>query len=253
MSLGQVDGQAGAARLLAAGRWTTGMCLEAVWNTLGAGTSDSPGSYNTAKDWWDRCPTERKRVGDRNPPAGALLRFGNGNAAGHICYSLGGENAVSTDKPSSGLTGRTTISDIEQSWGGRTYEGWTDWLGGWDVVNLGYPHVAAVAAESSIKAMEAIIAVPNGVVTHFMPGQRTDFVSPDDYNDYRSLVGGLHTGNNGQPATDLFLPPELASVTGVTWDRFVKLCEHFGVPTGRPANQDAWLAQKFVGFTPTPS
>jgi hypothetical protein len=110
------------------------MCLNAVWETSGAGTSDAPGAYQTAKDWWDRCPADRKHIGDRNPPAGALLRFSNGNADGHICYSLGGEQAASTDKPSAGLTGTTTITDIEHSWGGRHYEGWTDWLGGWDVI-----------------------------------------------------------------------------------------------------------------------
>lgn len=132
MSLGQVDGQAGAQRLLDAGRWTSGMCLEAVWVTSGAGPSDSPGSYGSARDWWARCPEDRKHA-DRTPPAGALLRFSNGSADGHICYSLGGESAASTDKPSAGLTGITSISEIEHSWGGRVYEGWTDWLGGWDV------------------------------------------------------------------------------------------------------------------------
>lgn len=153
MSLGKVDGQAGAARLLAAGHWATGECLEAVWDTIGAGTSDDPGAYQTAKDWWDRCPADRKHLGDRNPPAGALLRFSNGDADGHICYSLGGQNAASTDKPSAGLTGRTTIADIEASWGGRHYEGWTDWLGGWDVINLG----TAPAAPSTTKGTEDML------------------------------------------------------------------------------------------------
>lgn len=157
MSQGQVDGQAGAQRLLAALRWSTGMCLEAVWETIGAGTSDSPGSYQSAKDWWDRCPADRKRLGDRNPPAGALLRFSHGNSDGHICYSLGGESVASTDKPSSGLTGRSTITAIENSWGGRKYEGWTDWLGGWDVVNLGYPTVPPIQQITKVGSVFTVV------------------------------------------------------------------------------------------------
>jgi hypothetical protein len=163
--------------------------------------------------------------------------------------ALGGQNVRATDYPSAGRVGTCTI-DQRTAQIGRPYLGWVgDFLG--YTVDLGNAAITVTSSKESITMAEAIIAAPNGVVVHFMPGQRTDFANPDDYNDYRQLVGGLHTGNSGQAATDLFLPPEIGAVTGITWDRFVKLCQHFGVPTGRPANQDPWLQQKFVGFTPT--
>lgn len=89
----------------------------------------------------------------------------------------------------------------------------------------------AMRTERSITMAEAYVKAPNGTVIHFLPNKKTNFASQADYDDWRAAVNALRNGVSGQPSTDLMAPPELSKVVGISWDRYNKLCAHFGVPT----------------------
>jgi len=148
--MADLNGQEAAHRLLAFGRYATGMCLEAVFKAFGSPSSDKPaGSYGKARNVWENTPEEHRHRGDRNVPAGAIALFSNTKypeRAGHITIGLGGESLASTDKPGIGQTGVTSISAIENSWGGRTYLGWVDRFLGHKIVGLGGTAPAATPA-----------------------------------------------------------------------------------------------------------
>jgi hypothetical protein len=179
-----LDGPAGAERMLGFGTYTPGgMCLEAVWVAMRAPTSDAPGQYLLARNNWERAPESRKHHGDRNPPKGAILHFANpysASAAGHICISDGDGFAASTDQPSALRTGRVSISRIEGSWGGRVYLGWTDWLGGHNITNLGADVAPVIPAEVS--------ALIDWVNEMSAPVLALTYLA-DDGNAARALVG----------------------------------------------------------------
>lgn len=126
------DGIAAADKMLTWTTYRSGYCMEAVWTAFGNPTPDAPGSYPMARSGWERTP-EQFRHYDRVPPKGAIVYFhntANPSAAGHIAISVGGGYIVSTDKPGPGQVGLVSISEIENSWGGRTYLGWTDYFMG---------------------------------------------------------------------------------------------------------------------------
>lgn len=117
--------------------YPSGMCLEAVWKAFGSIPSTGPhaGQYPYALKGWEYAT--QRHPGDRNVPYGAPVYFTAGsNGYGHICISLGGNKVVSTDIPSGGRVGITTIEDIERRWG-RTYLGYTTDFLGHQLVNLG--------------------------------------------------------------------------------------------------------------------
>lgn len=144
----EMDGQAAARTMLSWKTYPSYRCLEAVHNAFPFEKSDEPGAYRNAIDEWNRCPADRRHPGDRNPPSGAILLFdlyvqSLGYNAGHIMIAYGGgENAVSTDRPTYGRIGMTTISDIERDWGGR-YLGWTNRIGGHTVITAATSPLAA--------------------------------------------------------------------------------------------------------------
>lgn len=137
-----MDGREAAARMLSWGSYTQHRCLEAVHRAFPFERSDAPGSYREAVDEWKRVPPSRRHPSDRNPPAGAIVLweldvFGLGSP-GHIAISLGGGNVVSTDWPSRGRIGIASIAAINANWGAR-YLGWTDVIGGHNVVTAATP------------------------------------------------------------------------------------------------------------------
>ncbi len=89
---------------------------------VGLAYGRSASGFDTAYIHWQTTPDRFKHPGDRNPPPGALCFFKT-SAAGHACLSTGGGGIISTDWGCSGCLGRTSISQIEASWG--PYLGWT--------------------------------------------------------------------------------------------------------------------------------
>lgn len=126
-----LNGPAGADTLLSWGTYRAGYCLEAVSKALGAYhiPSDRPGYYTYALRAWETTPAAQRRY-DRTPPKGAVVYLSAGaNGYGHVCLSMGGGRIVSTDVPSNGRIGVTTIGDLERAWG-RQFLGWAAYIMG---------------------------------------------------------------------------------------------------------------------------
>lgn len=138
---GPLNGPKGAETLLGYGTYPPGMCLEAVSKAIGAywRTSDNPGYYTYALRAYETTPKHRLRT-TRNPPKGAIVYFSHSawNNYGHICLSLGDGKIVSTDIPSNGRVGVTTIDGLAKAWN-RKFLGWADWLMGHEVTIANAP------------------------------------------------------------------------------------------------------------------
>ena len=101
-----------------------GMCLQQVrvWYEI-------PSKYGDATDAWTNALG--KHTGDRNPPRGAPVFWTGGSAGhGHIVMSLGNGQVRSTDWPSSGKVGTTTIDELSNKWGSLKYAGWAEGFNG---------------------------------------------------------------------------------------------------------------------------
>jgi hypothetical protein len=171
-----IDALAGAARMQGWSSYASGMCLEAVWNAYGSHPSTGPhaGQFPYALKGWQY--STKQHPGDRNVPAGAPVYFtAGGNGFGHIAISLGGNRVVSTDIPSAGRVGITTLEDIEHRWG-RTYLGWTGDFLGYDLVNLGGGTAPASGGGSDlVRAEQMFLDVYRGekLTTDGVPGPAT--------------------------------------------------------------------------------
>ncbi len=95
-----------------------GLCDHVVGLAYGFPHSGS----NTAHEHWTQIPASLKHGGDRSVPAGGLAFFHNGGA-GHVMISIGGGDFISNDIHGAGTYTRTTIAQIENSWG-EVYDGW---------------------------------------------------------------------------------------------------------------------------------
>lgn len=134
--MANIDAQAGMNRMLGWSSYAPGMCLEAVYVAYGSHQSIGPhaGQYPYALKAWEY---SEQRHTDGNVPAGApVFLTAGGNGYGHICISTGGRGVVSTDTPSSGRVGRSTIDALCAAWG-RSYLGYTTDFLGHQLVNLG--------------------------------------------------------------------------------------------------------------------
>lgn len=87
------------------------------------------GDWSTARSAWDTTPADHRHEGDRNPPFGALAFYG-GSGDRHVTLTVEDGRQRSTDYPTSGRLGEGGIAQIE-SYVGRPYLGWTDWVGGY--------------------------------------------------------------------------------------------------------------------------
>ena len=102
-----------------------------------------------------------------------------GYNAGHIMIAYGGgENAVSTDRPTKGKIGMTTISEIERDWDG-TYLGWTNRIGGHTVITAATSTLAADerragsgGARARVEATSQSAKVDDG---YLEPGEKATF------------------------------------------------------------------------------
>lgn len=146
-----LDASKAIARMKGFGTFRPGRCLEAVWRAFGAVASIGPhaGQYPYALKGWQY--SEKKHAGDRTVPAGAPVYFTAGsNGFGHVAISLGGNRVLSTDIPSAGLIGVTTIEAIEKRWG-RKYLGWTGDFLGHSLSKLGLSTTKPAASGATLK------------------------------------------------------------------------------------------------------
>ena len=100
----------------------SGLCDHAVAGYYGLPHSGSP----SARLHWHAIPADRKHTG--NPPAGALLFFGNASDTGNWHITLATGDAVTnwtTDMVRPGKVDRTRV-DATARWVGLSYLGWTD-------------------------------------------------------------------------------------------------------------------------------
>lgn len=160
-----MDGQAAARRLLAKKTYPMHRCLQAVFWAFPFTKSDKPSAYTSARAQWNRIPSARRRVGDRNMPPGALPFFDlavqgtRDPRPGHIGISRGGHELVSTDWPERGQIGIATIEEIEKKWNAK-YLGWADVIGGHNVTVGTEPDeiVGTPAGGALIRRAQVVIA-----------------------------------------------------------------------------------------------
>lgn len=107
-------GRTGISRALAQDNNKVNGCLATVSYWLG-GAHGVPNAITA----WNR--SIAKHPGDRHPPAGVPVYWGGG--VGHVALSLGNGMIRSTDWPSDGRTGTTSIDTLSFAWGKR-YLGW---------------------------------------------------------------------------------------------------------------------------------
>lgn len=129
------DGNAAAQRMIARGTAPHLSCLETVADAIkGDVSSDSPGSYGMAIDGWNRAPADRRHPYTTNMPPGMAFYASTANRPdGHVVITLGGDRVVSTDTPSAGYIGVTTVAELVDRMG-ITPLGWTDWFLGHNLI-----------------------------------------------------------------------------------------------------------------------
>ena len=139
------DGVAAANRLRGYRDIRHGMCLFYVWTAYKAEGARADRNYATALDGWNGSPG--KHHGDRNPPPGVTVWFGEkpSSSAGDVVISLGGGLVVATDYPRYGVVGICTIQE-RQDQIGRPYLGWTETILG---AAIDYPRPAPASAGST--------------------------------------------------------------------------------------------------------
>lgn len=101
------------------------MCLFYVRTWLGG-----PGGPSTAALAW--ATSKYKHKGDANPPAGVPVYF----APNHVALSIGGGTIVSTDWPTIGHIGETTITELAKAWN-HPLLGWTSDIDGALIAGVG--------------------------------------------------------------------------------------------------------------------
>lgn len=133
------DGVAAAHRMLDRGTAPYRSCLETVATAIkGNLNSDSPGSYGNAIDGWNRCPVDRRHgYGDGyTAPPGAVGYATSPSGAGHVWIHLTATEVVSTDTPTNGRIGRTTVDELRRRMK-LGILGWTDWFLGHNITLAG--------------------------------------------------------------------------------------------------------------------
>lgn len=122
--------QQAVAKALSTTTYPVGMCARFTRECFGVGALgdfDGDGDADAVDQW---AAARIKNHDDRNPPAGVPMFWAGGSKGyGHAAVSLGGGRVRSTDRPTAGLVGDTTIEDIERSWR-MTYLGWSEDLYG---------------------------------------------------------------------------------------------------------------------------
>ncbi|MFZ4843010.1 hypothetical protein [Mycetocola saprophilus] len=176
--------------------------MKIVWESFGAPKSNGLSAYLYARNGWELTPTKYRNT-DRTPPPGAVVYFLNTarpSAPGHIAISVGGGYIASTDKPRDGQTGRVSISDIEKSWGGRTYLGWSYFFLGHTITPDGKtptptrPAPPVTPPIPKDDTMSKILSVPGGTIALVGEFSSRVYTRPDGTQGYsqglNKIIGG---------------------------------------------------------------
>lgn len=133
-----LDGLAAVARMRSWSSYASGMCLEAVAVAYGNPHSIGPhaGDFPYALKAWNNGLANHPNDLAGAPAGAAGYLSPGGNGYGHVFLFAGRGQIVSTDTPSGGRVGITTVEALCKAWG-RTYLGWQKNFIGYDVVNLG--------------------------------------------------------------------------------------------------------------------
>jgi hypothetical protein len=115
-------------RALGASSFGSGFCLRFVRTMLGVGPK-----FQTAT----RAFNATKHRHTTTPPAGVPVWWDQGRKTakfpeglGHVALSLGGGKIRSTDWPSKGKVGTTTIATLNRTWTKQRYRGWSEDING---------------------------------------------------------------------------------------------------------------------------
>lgn len=116
-----VDAEKAIAHMRGLSNLIHGRCLMYVWQAYDHAGADTTRTAGTALDAWHK--SEGKHPGDRNPPRGVPVWFGE-QPSGDVVISLGNGRVIATDQPRYGVIGECTIAERESLAGGP-YLGWT--------------------------------------------------------------------------------------------------------------------------------
>ncbi|WP_344066709.1 hypothetical protein [Microbacterium pumilum] len=168
-----VDGNAAAQSLLALPRCDIGKCLQHVWRAYADHGASVSGLWPTAFAAWTDSPG--KHEGDRNPPAGVPVWWGerinpspgDRNAhAGDVVISLGGGRVAATDFPGNTQVGTTTL-DARQNQIRRIYLGWTETILGVPIDGIAQGVLAEVPQRPKEKNMSySLVPLSNSDEIH---------------------------------------------------------------------------------------
>lgn len=113
-------------------RYAVGYCARFSRECAGFGAlGDFDGDGDAdAVDMWKA--SKVRHPGDRHPPLGVFVFWSGGSKGhGHVAPTVTSNGVVrSTDWPSAGVVGMTTIDAIDRAWPSMTYLGWTEDLYG---------------------------------------------------------------------------------------------------------------------------
>lgn len=147
------------ANALAATRYPEGWCARWVRGLYGvgpAGDVDKDGDFDAVDSWRRATKRHRAAVDDVTPPAGVPVYWSGGSKGhGHIAITVDGWGAIeSTDWPSAGVVGSTTIDELTRKWG-LTYLGWSEDIHGQEIPT-GLPPRRPAEVRQEIKDARAI-------------------------------------------------------------------------------------------------
>jgi hypothetical protein len=138
---------------LAATSFASGFCLRFVRTMLGVGSK-----FETAT----RAFNATKHRHTTTPPAGVPVWWDKGRTTtkfpeglGHVALSLGGGKIRSTDWPSKGKVGTTTIAKLNATWTKQRYRGWSEDINGVRVFTPSTPPGAVPPKVSLSKVVQA--------------------------------------------------------------------------------------------------
>lgn len=194
--MGKINGAAAAAWLRAQGSLAHhGACLHYVWLAYKAQGAATGRHAGTALEAWSK--TEGRHPGDRNPPAGVPVWFGEraGSAAGDVVISLGDGMVVATDYPRYGVVGVCTIAERGAQIG-RPYLGWSESIFDQPIAfttpaSAGTSTAPPTTSEEEDEDMIHIIQRKNSQLAkgRLLSNGRIREITPSENVVYRSLEG----------------------------------------------------------------
>ncbi|UCR89239.1 hypothetical protein [Mycetocola spongiae] len=150
-----------------------------------------------------------------------FINIKNPQAPGHIAIALGdGELIASTDKPGLGQTGRSSIGEIERSWGGRRYLGWSDYFLGHDILTgTGDPAPAPIPlTPENIGDTDMIrIQSPGRGIALIGPGYYRHLTTDEEVVQSEPIITKHLSGNDRQ--FDLWVSMALAGRGAATGEK----------------------------------